>query len=100
MTTVSTIGERTSEAEAVGCQRPRAGVRVPLDTINSPGTYLCNWSGHLLRVPPATIDADGCNRLNIVGSEPLTVTKLSDDHDLPLSKARGLAWCFGLPIAF
>ncbi|MHC4611569.1 MAG: hypothetical protein ACYS7M_14600 [Planctomycetota bacterium] len=26
------------------------GTRIPFDSLNECGTYVCNWSGHLLRV--------------------------------------------------
>jgi len=34
-------------------------------------------------------------KLNIIGSAPLTVTKISDDPDVPLTEARTLAVCLG-----
>jgi len=70
---------------------PHTGATVPFDTIASPGTYVCNWSGHLLRVPRGSVRAGQSVGLNIVGREPLTVTKISDDPDLPLTQARALA---------
>ncbi len=79
---------------------PHTGVTVPLDEVSSPGTYVCNWSGHLMRVPVHSLRPGGGLALNIVGGEPLTVTKISDDPDLPLSRARGLAWCLGLSVGF
>jgi hypothetical protein len=65
------------------------GVSIPFDSIRSPGTYICNWSGHLLRVPETALVPNGV--INIVGSEPLLVTKISDDPAVPLSKARQAA---------
>ncbi len=79
---------------------PRAGAAVPFDEITSPGAYLCNWSGHLLRVPEGGLLPGGPLALNIVGGEPLTVTKISDDPDVRLSEARGLAWSYGLSAGF
>jgi hypothetical protein len=79
---------------------PRTGVTVPLDTVMSPGAYVCNWSGHLLRVPPRGLMPGGALTLNIVGGEPLTVTKICDDPDVPVPEARGLAWCLGLSVGF
>ncbi len=65
------------------------GVSIPFDSIRSPGTYICNWNGHLLRVPPAALVPNAI--MNLVGREPLYVTKLSDDPDLPLLRARRIA---------
>ncbi len=79
---------------------PRAGAAVPFDAITSAGAYVCNWSGHLLRVPEHSLLPGGPLALNLVGGEPLTVTKISDDPDLPLSKARGLAQSYGVSVGF
>jgi len=78
----------------------RKSSALPLDTVCSPGAYVCNWSGHLLRVPSGSLATTGTLALNIVGGEPLTVTKISDDPDLPLPQARGLAWRLGLSVGF
>jgi hypothetical protein len=77
-----------------------SGTTVPLDVISSPGTYVCNWSGHLMRIPPASLDRAGHLTLNIIGGQPLTATKISDDPDLPVAEARGLAWSYGLSVGF
>ena len=73
------------------------GTRIPFDVVSTRGAYVCDWSGHLLRVsevpgrtPP----------LNIIGSEPLTVTKLSDDPDVPLAIAKQLAMDMNIPTHF
>ncbi len=79
---------------------PRAGAAVPFDTITSAGAYVCNWSGHLLRVPEHSLMPSGPLALNIIGGQPLTVTKISDDPDLPLPQARGLARSYGLSVGF
>jgi hypothetical protein len=79
---------------------PRAGAAVPFDTITAAGAYVCNWSGHLLRVPERSLNPQGALPLNMVGGEPLIVTKISDDPDLPLSTARGLAQSLGVNVGF
>ncbi len=78
----------------------RDGIRVPLDTIHTPGAYICNWSGHLLRIPQCGLTPAGPLAVNIVGGEPLIATKISDDPAVPLALARRLAWQFGVSIAF
>ena len=65
------------------------GVSIPFDSIRSPGTYVCNWNGHLLRVPERALVPDSV--INLVGPEPLFVTKISDDPAVPLSRARQVA---------
>ena len=65
------------------------GVSIPFDSIRSPGTYVCNWNGHLLRVPERALVPDSV--INLVGPEPLLVTKISDDPAVPLNRARQAA---------
>jgi hypothetical protein len=79
---------------------PRPGARVAFDTISSPGAYVCDWSGHLLRIPDRAVTPARCPGLNIVGREPLTVTKISDDPEVPLAQARGLAAEYGVAAGF
>jgi hypothetical protein len=79
---------------------PRTGVAVPFDTVHSPGAYVCHWSGHLMRIPSRSLMPGGRLAMNIVGGEPLTVTKISENPDVSLPEARGLAWCFGLSVGF
>ncbi len=79
--------EHVERERWVGLVNP--GVSIPFDSIRSPGAYVCNWSGHLLRVPPAALIPNGV--MNIVGPEPLYVTKLSDDPDISLGGARQIA---------
>ena len=32
------------------------GMELPFEKLNEPGTYFCNWSGHLMRVPEDAYD--------------------------------------------
>jgi len=68
-----------------------AGATVPFDSINEPGCYICNWSGHLLRVPQDGIAPGRSPRMNLVGCDPLYVTKISDNPFIPVTKARLIA---------
>ena len=79
---------------------PRAGAAVPFDAITAAGAYVCNWSGHLLRVPEQCLQPRGTLTLNMIGGEPLTVTKISDDPEVHLSAARGLARSLGVSVGF
>ena len=67
------------------------GMKVPFEGINEPGCYVCNWSGHLLRVPEDGVAAGRSPLINVIGPEPLYVTKISDSPFIPLTKARMLA---------
>lgn len=76
------------------------GVRMPYDSIWQPGCYVCNWSGHLLRVPGDQMSQSWTTMPNVVGAEPLFVTRISDDPFIPLSKAKTLASNLDLPVNF
>ncbi len=76
-----------------------AGVSIPFDAIRAPGSYVCNWNGYLLRVPQGSITTRA-QPINIVGSAPLFVTKISDDPDLPVSAARQVAVDLKLHVSF
>ncbi|MEK6797746.1 MAG: hypothetical protein AABZ12_02140 [Planctomycetota bacterium] len=64
---------------------------IPFENINTPGCYICNWSGHLLRVPDDGVAPGRSPLLTIVGCEPLFVTKISDNPFIPITKARTIA---------
>jgi hypothetical protein len=78
----------------------KIGAIIPFDRIEERGAYICNWSGHLLRVPEAIIAAGRSTGINIVGSEPLTVTKISDNPLIPLRQAKETARQFELSTNF
>ena len=67
------------------------GTTVPFDSINEPGCYICNWSGHLLRVPEDGVAAGRSPLVNIIGTEPLFVTKLSENPFITITKAKMIA---------
>jgi len=67
------------------------GTQLPFVAINEPGCYICNWSGHLLRVPEDGVKPGRSPLLSISAFEPLFVTKISNNPYIPLSKARMLA---------
>ena len=77
-----------------------AGQTFAFDAIPSPGAYVCNWSGHLLRIPAEALTRAGQPTVNIIGSNPLTVTKLSNDPFIPLSQAKRAADELHLTVAF
>jgi hypothetical protein len=76
------------------------GNAFPIDALGGPGTYVCNSSGHLLRV----LDAAQCARrfatTTATKDESRTATKISTNPHLTRSKARALAGIFGLRTTF
>jgi len=67
------------------------GACIPFESINMPGAYVCNWSGHLLRVPEDGVKTGRSPLLNIVGNEPLFVTTISSDPYISITKAKIVA---------
>lgn len=67
------------------------GQTVPFDQINEPGCYICNWSGHLLRVPEDGVAPGRSPLVNVVGTEKLLVTKISSNPFITLTKAKMIA---------
>ncbi len=76
------------------------GIQIPFDAINQPGCYVCNWSGHLLRVPEDGVAPGRSPLINIVGQQPLFVTKISVNPFIPVTKARMLASNCDLAVNF
>ena len=76
------------------------GQTVPFASISTPGCYVCNWSGHLLRVPEDGVAPGRSPLLNIVGPDTLFVTKISDNPYIPVTKAKMLACNFDLNVNF
>jgi len=79
---------------------PGFGTQIPITAIAQPGCYLCNWSGHLLRVPEDGITPGRGPHWEIAGIEPLFVTLISTDPYIPLTKARMLAAECDLQMSF
>ena len=67
------------------------GQIIPFECICEPGAYVCNWSGHLLRVPKDAVSPGRSPLINIVGPDCLFVTKICNDPFVPVTKARLLA---------
>jgi len=86
MTTDVTPHHTQNYGQTNGC-----GTCMPFESIQEPGCYVCNWSGHLLRVPDDGVAPGRSPLISIVGNETLFVTKISDNPFLTLTKARILA---------
>ena len=86
MTSTATSSQTTNSAD-----NSKIGTQVPFEAISEPGCYVCNWSGHLLRVPEDGVTPGRSPLINIVGCEPLFVTKISENPFITMTKARLLA---------
>ena len=97
MTTTKPMTQNTNANQnfTTGC-----GTCVPFDSIQEPGAYICNWSGHLLRVPEDGITPGRSPLINMVGCDQLYVTKICDHPFVTVTKARLMASNFDLPVNF
>ena len=76
------------------------GQTMPFANISEPGCYVCNWSGHLMRIPDDAVRQGRSPLIEIIGPETMIVTKLSDDPFIPLTKARMLVADFDHSVNF
>lgn len=76
------------------------GSQCPFHRIDEPGVYVSNWDGHLVRVPEDALKQGRSPVIEILGREPLTVTKLHDDPFLAISKARMIAADLDISVNF
>ncbi len=83
--------QNTSQTRGVEQDSKGCGSQVPFESINEPGCYVCNWTGHLMRVPEDAIKPGRSPLMSITGTERLFCTKISCDPFLTISKARMLA---------
>ncbi len=90
----------TASPSALSPAAAGVGNSLAFDQIEDPGAYLCNWSGHLLRVPEDGTKAGRSPVLEIRGKEQLSVTKLASDPFVALTKARMIASDLDLPVNF
>ena len=77
-----------------------AAPTMPFTEINSPGAYLANWTGHLIRVPDDGVKQGRSPVIEILGKEPMLLTRLSNDPFIGMTKARMLAADLDLPVNF
>ncbi len=94
MTTATQIPPRPAR------MAPGVGTTFGFDQIESPGAYVCNWSGHLLRIPEDGVKAGRSPIIGLVATEPPTVTRISPDPFISLTKARMVASNLDLPVRF
>lgn len=95
--TTQTLNQNTTQN---GFSSTPVGTTIPFEAINDPGAYICNWSGHLLRVPEDGVIPGRSPAVNMVGPQPLTVTKISDNPFITVTKAKLLASNYDLAVNF
>jgi hypothetical protein len=91
---------QTTKIHTQNTNSSQIGATFPFDALNDCGAYICNWSGHLLRVPEDGVTPGRSPLINIVGNEPLTVTKISNDPYITITKAKLLASNFDIAVNF
>lgn len=90
----------TTRTQGAEVKSARAGAQFLFGSINEPGAYVCNWNGHLIRMPEEALKPGHSPLLNILSKESLYVTKISDDPFIPVLKARLIAADTDLEVNF
>ncbi len=80
------IGAAASSSSGRNTGTP-VGSQVPYDSINSPGAYIQNTTGNLFRIPADAVQPGRSPAMSITSREPQTVTKISDDPFITVTKA-------------
>ncbi len=79
---------------------PGVGNTFAFDQVDEPGAYVCNWSGHLLRLPEDAVAAGRSPLLEIIAQDELQVTKISENPFVQVTKARMIASDLDLAVKF
>ena len=90
------MNPRTKETEGI----TRGAEQLTFSNLKEPGAYLYNSTGHLFRVPEDAVKVGRSPVIEILSSEPIVVTKLSDNPFLTITKARMIAADLDLGINF
>jgi len=90
----------TANRRKPGRTLTNVGAQITFDLLTEPGAYVCNWSGHLLRVPDPGAPCICGPPVNLIGQEPLVVTRISADPHIPLAAARRRAAEWGVRASF
>lgn len=78
----------------------RLTTELAVDNVKEDGAFVCNKSGHLLRVTEGKIYPSDRPTVCLVGKEPLTVTKISDNPYVGMIMARYIAANSDLDVNF
>ena len=98
MSDTSQLDAPSPASGTVAQSRPTKETTV--DSLKEPGAYVCNQSGRLLRVTEGKIYPSDSSTTSLVGNESLTVTKVSDDPYVAMTKARFAAANSDLDVSF
>ena len=100
MTTVyPTTGSICGSATAT-CTEFTTGTTFGINDITSPGCYVCNWNGSLLRINESCFDSSGHTYFAFSSNETLTVTYLTDNAYSPVGECRQTAKSSGISVNF
>jgi hypothetical protein len=97
---MTTTAKTTKIAEARQGAISHAGLSCAFEQIEFPGVYVSIETGRLFRIPREALASGRSPLIEMVGREPVLVTKISDDPYVPLSKARMLAADLDLTVNF
>ena len=94
------MSQQTQNSQHAQNESQSTGSVIPFEGINEPGAYVANWSGHLIRIPEDGVAAGRSPLISLLATEPLTVTKISSNPFIPVTKARLLASNYDVNVNF
>ena len=90
-TTTTTKTTSTSCSGTATCTTFEPGTAYSVNEINTPGCYVCNWNGALLRVNENCFDSSNNTWFSFWSNDPLNVTYLTDNPYASIGECRELA---------
>ena len=85
------MSQSSTQTSQTQTESQNIGTVMPFEGISEPGAYVANWNGHLIRVPEDAVTSGRSPLINIVGEQPLTVTRISSNPFVTVTKARLIA---------
>ena len=95
-TTTTTCTSKTTSSTAT-CTTTMPGTTCTINEISSPGCYVCNWNGSLLRVNESCFDSSNNTWFSFCSNDTLTVTFLCENPYTSIGECRDLAKTYRVP---
>ena len=86
----SGTGTGTATATAT-CTETPTGTTFTVNDIATPGCYVCNWNGSLLRLNDSCFDSSNNTYFSFSSNDTMTVTFLSDNPYASIGECRQIA---------
>lgn len=89
--TTGTTGSTGCGTGSSTCTNIKPGTTFNVNEVTSPGCYVCNWNGSLLRIGSNGFNGNGNMTFSFQCSDPLSVTYLTDEPTTSIEECRAIA---------